>query len=197
MAGRASPSGTAGGASAIEPARSSASTDPPRNQERRPDEGAVHTSAGSSGRSVRADRPEAVRAVDRAVHARLEGNLRLVAAGRADHREVLAGRAVVATLVAAGATDVAGVIAAVALGAPAGAAARAALGVTDEPFLLVVLLVGRRVDEFHSAVHTGQGSIEKSHVAPPRRGLARCTRGAAESKVGGLSGRRRTAGTLS
>src|SRR6185436_3174905 len=61
--------------------------------------------------SVRADRPEAVGAVDRAVHTRLERHLGLVAAGRADHREVLACRPVVAALVAARAADVAHVVA--------------------------------------------------------------------------------------
>src|SRR6187549_1886580 len=113
--------------------------------------------------SVRADGPEAVRAVDRSVHARLERHLRLVATGRADHGEVLAVGAVVATLVAARAADVVGVVAAITSGAPAGSAAGAALGVAGEPLLHVVLLIGGRVDELHPAIDTVKSPIDVGH----------------------------------
>ena len=121
-----------------------------------------------SGRlSVGPDRPEAVRAIDRPIHPGLERHMRLVAAGRADDREVLAARAVIAALVAARAADVADVVAAVTRSPAAGPAARAALRVADEPLLDVVLLVSGRVDEFHAAVDAVQGSIDVGHVAPP------------------------------
>src|SRR6187551_3689230 len=75
-------------------------------------------------------RPEAVRAVDGLVHAWLEGNLRGIAALRANDREVLAHRAVIAALVAARAADLADVEAArLACGAARCAAARAAFGI--------------------------------------------------------------------
>src|SRR4051794_36049545 len=72
------------------------------------------------------DRPEAVRAVDRAIHPRLERYLGLIAAGRAENREVLAHRTVVTALVSARPSDVADVVAAVAARPSAGSAARAA-----------------------------------------------------------------------
>src|SRR3954447_26462543 len=117
--------------------------------------------------SVGLDGPEAVRAVDRAVHARLEGDLRLVPARRADDGEILAVRAVVAALVATRPADVADVIAGVARRAPAGATAGAALRFADEALLLVVLLIGRRVDEFHAAIYTAQGSVAIGHESRP------------------------------
>src|SRR3954451_17411956 len=117
--------------------------------------------------SVGLDGPEAIRAVDRAVHARLERDLRLVSAGRADDGEVLAVRPVVTALVAAWAADVADVIAGVAGRATAGATACAALGFADEALLLVVLLIGRGVDEFHAAFDTAQGSIAIGHESRP------------------------------
>src|SRR5206468_745335 len=64
--------------------------------------------------SVGADRPEAVGAVDRPVHARTERHLRLVAAGGADDREVLPVGTIDASLVAAWPADVTDVVAAVA-----------------------------------------------------------------------------------
>src|SRR5439155_1192896 len=76
--------------------------------------------------SVGLDLAEAVRAVDRPVHPRLEWHLRLVAARRANDREIFARRPVVAALVAARAADLADVVAGVPSGAPAGPAARAA-----------------------------------------------------------------------
>jgi hypothetical protein len=71
--------------------------------------------------------------------------------------------AVVATLVAARATDVADVVAAVAARPPAGPAARAALRVADEPLLLVILLIRGGMDEFHSTVDAVQASIGVGH----------------------------------
>src|SRR5439155_7197325 len=106
--------------------------------------------AGSAARSARLDGPEAVGAVDRPIHPRLEGHLGLVPARRADHREVLAGRSILPALVAARPADVVEVVAALARSTPAGAAARAALRIGGEPLLCVELLVGRRVDELHA-----------------------------------------------
>src|SRR3954468_1616280 len=74
--------------------------------------------------SVRLDLAEAVRAVDRLVHAGLERHLRLVTARRADGREVLAGTAVVRALVAPGATERVRVVAAAIAGRPAVGPAR-------------------------------------------------------------------------
>ena len=78
-------------------------------------------------------------------------------------REVLPGDVIVAALVAARPTDVPDVVAGVAAGAAAGSTARAALRVRREPFLYVVLLVGRRVDELHPAVDAGQRPIGVGH----------------------------------
>jgi hypothetical protein len=103
--------------------------------------------------------PEAVGAIDRPVHPWLERDLGLIAARRAEDREILAGRSL-AALVAARSTDVSEVrFAAVSSGSPAGAAAGAALGIRDEPLLHIELLVGGGVDEFHAAVDAGDGSI--------------------------------------
>ena len=103
--------------------------------------------------------PEAVGAIDRPVHPWLERDLGLIAARRAEDREVLAGRSL-AALVAARSADVAEVrFAAVSSGSPAGSAAGAALGIRDEPLLHIELLVGGGVDELHAAIDTGDGSI--------------------------------------
>ena len=83
--------------------------------------------------SVGANRPEAVGAVDRAVHAGLEGDLRLVATGRAHHREVLAVGAIIAALVAPRAADVSDVVAAVAGSSPAGAQLVQRFGSLENP----------------------------------------------------------------
>ena len=105
-----------------------------------------------------------------------ERHLRLVAARRADDREVLAIGALDAPLVAARAADLADVVAPIAGRAPAGAAARAALRVGCEPLLDVVLLIGCRVDELDAAVDAVQGPISVGHVAPPGAmvGWVRC-----------------------
>src|SRR5947207_15769320 len=113
--------------------------------------------AGRCGRpepepSVRLDRPEADRAVDGPVHPRLERDLRLVPARRADDREVLSVRPVVAALVAARAPDLPDVIAPISARPATRPAAGAPLGVADETLLLVILLIRGRVDEFHPAV---------------------------------------------
>src|SRR5215467_7350732 len=113
--------------------------------------------------SVRVGGPEAIRAVDRAVHARLERHLRLAAAGSADHGEVLASGTVVAPLIAARATDAAHVVPTLAGGSATGAAAGAALRLAGEPLLHVVLLIGGRVDEVHPAVDAVQGPIDVGH----------------------------------
>src|SRR6188768_2959922 len=132
-------------------------------------------------RSVGLDLAEAVRAVDRLVHARLERYLRLVAARRADRREVLARSAVVGALVAARATQRGRVVAAAVAGrTPVGAARGAALGVGGEPLREVVLLVRGGVDELHTAVHAVDGPIDVDHeAAPPERARrrGRCVRG--------------------
>ena len=67
--------------------------------------GGIVTAGSGRDPSVRLDLAEAVGAVDRLVHPRLERHLRLVAARGADRREVLAGAAVVGPLVAARAAD--------------------------------------------------------------------------------------------
>ena len=113
--------------------------------------------------------PEAVGAVDGPVHAWLERDLGLVAAGRAEDREVLANRPV-AALVAPRAADVADVgLAGIAGRASQGPAAGAALGVGDEPLLCVELLVRGRVDELDAAVDAGEGSIGVGQPGPPGR----------------------------
>jgi len=113
--------------------------------------------------SVGLDLPEAIGAVDGAIHARLERDLRLVAAGRADHGEVLTGNVLVAALVAARPTDVADVIAGLTTRPPAGTAAGAALRVRGEALLDVVLLISGRVDELHPTVDAGQRSVDVGH----------------------------------
>jgi len=91
----------------------------------------------------------------------------------------------VASFVAAGPADVADVGTAFTTGAAAGPATRAALGVAHEPLLLVVLLIGRRVDEFHAAIHAVEASIDVGHVAPPTRAaLQGCALRAAASADG-------------
>jgi hypothetical protein len=118
---------------------------------------------GQGRASVGLDLPKAIRAVNRAIHARLEWNLRLVAARRADHREIFTGDVIVATLVAARAANITDVVARFASRPPARSAAGAALRVGSEAFLDVVLLVGGRMDEFHPAVDTGQRSVDVGH----------------------------------
>src|SRR5690349_3258683 len=141
--------------------------------------------------SVRADGPEAVRAVDRSVHPGSEGHLRLVATGRAHDREILAVRAVDAPLVATRTTDVLDVVAALTGCAPAGSAAGAALGIRRETLLRVVLLIGRGVDEVDSTVDAGDRPISVGHGAPPGRvgRVVRLRRAAASAvgKAGGLA----------
>src|SRR3954451_5747615 len=66
---------------------------------------------GEDRASVGVDLPEAVRAVDRAVHPRLERDLCLVAALGAEDREVLAGRG--GALVASRAAQLGGAVAAI------------------------------------------------------------------------------------
>jgi hypothetical protein len=102
---------------------------------------------------------EAVGAVDRAVHMRPKRHLGLVATTRADDGEVLSR----ASIAAFSAWTLAGIT----HGAAGGSAARAALGVRNEPLLRVELLILGRVDELGSAVNTGQGSIDVRHVLPP------------------------------
>ena len=119
-------------------------------------------------RSVRADLPEAVRAIDRPIHPRLERNLCLVAAGRADDGEVLPDRPLVAALVAARPTDVADVVSTLARGPAAGATAGAALGIRGEPLGGVVLLIGRGMDELHATVDAVQGSVYVGHDGSSR-----------------------------
>src|SRR5437773_5089173 len=104
---------------------------------------------------------EAIGAVDRPIHARPERDLRLVAALRAEHGEVLASRGT--ALVASGTAEVGGGVAGVARGTAAGAAAHAPLRVRGEPFLRVEALVVGGVDEFGATVDTGQGSIGVGH----------------------------------
>src|SRR5262249_5827868 len=93
----------------------------------------------------------------------LERDLRLVAAVRADHREIFPGDVVVATLVAARPTDVPDVVSGLPTGPATCAAARAALGVRRKPLLCVVLLIGGRADELHPAVDAVQRSIGVGH----------------------------------
>ena len=142
--------------------------------------------------SVGLDLAEAVRAVDRPVHPRLEGHLGLVAARRADHREVLAGDPIIAALVAAGPTDFTDVVARVAAGAAAGPTACASLGVGREPLLRVVLLVGRRVNELHPTVDAVQRPIGIGHqsssplrCSPIRLGRGHRRAGRCEERRGG------------
>src|SRR5664279_3306254 len=107
--------------------------------------------------------PEAVRAVDRTVHPRLERDLGLIAAGRAEHGEVLTGRPL-AALVAARTADIAQVVVSrLADGPPARPAGAAALGVGHEALLGIELLVGRAVDELDAAVDAGKSSIGVGH----------------------------------
>jgi hypothetical protein len=106
---------------------------------------------------------EAIGAIDRTVHAGLERDLGLVAAGRADHGEILPGDAIVAALVAAGPPDLADVVPGVASSPSTRPTARAALGIRRESLLLVVLLIGRRMDELHPAVDACQRSISVGH----------------------------------
>jgi len=121
---------------------------------------------------LRADLPEAVRAVDRAVHPRLERHLGLVTALRAEDREVLATGA---GLVATRPTQVAGIEPAVAGGAATGAAAHAALRLRGEALLGVVLLIVGGMDEFDAAVDASECSVDVGHEAASR---ARCQLGA-------------------
>src|SRR6185312_7987683 len=143
--------------------------------------GRAHADAPAQGgcgtRSVRADRPEAVRAVHGAVHPRPERHLRLIAARRAHDREVLTVRSVDGPLVAARTTDVLDVVTTVAGGAPTGPAAGAALRIRRESLLRVVLLIGRGVDEVDSTVDAGDRPISVGHGAPPGRVVAWCTCG--------------------
>src|SRR5215203_1038394 len=98
------------------------------------------TSGCDRGSSVRLDLPEAVRAVDRLVHPRLEGHLRLVPARRADRGKVLARPSLLGSLVAPRAADRPDVVAAaVARRASVGTARCAPLGIRRERLLLVVL----------------------------------------------------------
>jgi hypothetical protein len=117
--------------------------------------------------SVGLDLAEAVRAVDGPIHSRLERDLGLVAARGADHGEVLARDPIVSSLIASGSADFSNVISGIAAGPPAGSTARTAFGVGREPLLHVVLLVGRRMNEFHSAVHAGERPIGVGHVTLP------------------------------
>src|SRR5438132_3865284 len=103
-------------------------------------------------RSARLDHPETVRAVDRAIHPRLEGDLGLVPARRADDCEVLPHRTVVASLIATRSANLPNVIAPVPSGAAAGSAARAPLRIRGESLLRLELLVGGRVDELDPAI---------------------------------------------
>jgi hypothetical protein len=121
--------------------------------------------ARPGGRSVRLDLAEAVRAVDRPVHARLERHLRLVAARRADDGEVLAGGAVVAALVTTRSADLADVVPGVARGAAAGSTARAALRVRCETLLSVELLVCGGMNEFHPTIDAIDRSVDVGHGA--------------------------------
>src|SRR4029079_7125067 len=139
--------------------------------------------------SVRADRPEAVRAVDRAVHPRSEGHLGLIAAGRAHDGEILPVRSVDRPLIASRTTDVLGVVAPLAGGPPAGSATGAALGIRGESLLRVVLLIGRGVDEVDSTVDAVDRPISVGHGAPPGRvGRVVRLRRAAASAVGKARG---------
>jgi hypothetical protein len=115
--------------------------------------------------SVRLDLAEAVRAVDRSIHTRLERHLRLVAARGADDGEILAGGPVVASLVATGPADFADVVAGVARRAAARSAARAALWVRCEPLLCVELLICGGMNEFHPTVDTLDRSVDVGHGA--------------------------------
>ena len=117
--------------------------------------------------SVGLDLAEAVRAVDRPIHSRLERNLGLVATRGADHGEVFARDPIVSPLVASGSPDISNVRSGIAAGPPAGSTARTAFGVGREPLLHVVLLVGRRMNEFDSAVDAGERPIGVGHVALP------------------------------
>src|SRR5688572_27385045 len=120
------------------------------------------------------DVSEAVGAVDRPVHARLERHLRGVAALRTDDREILAHRPVIAALIAARSADLAHAIAAgLAHRSPGRSAARTALGIGREPLLRVELLVCRGVDELHAAVGAGQGAICIGHrgTSPGQRAI--------------------------
>src|SRR3990172_8656908 len=139
-------------------------------------------------RLLRADLPEAVGAVDRAVHPRLERDLGLVAALRAEDREVLAAGA---GFVAARAAEVAGVVAAVAGGPSAGPAAHAALRLRGEALLCVVLLIVGGMDEFDAAVDASERSIDVGHRAASR---ARCQLGALRGIGVGTAGKARSRG---
>src|SRR5256885_9437871 len=118
-------------------------------------------------RSVGLDLAEAVGAVDRPVHPRLERHLGLVAARRADDRKIFARRPVVAALVAARAADLADVVAGIPSGTPAGPAARAALRIRREPLLCVELLVGRGEDELNAAIDAAAVTIGVDYERPP------------------------------
>ena len=85
---------------------------------------------------------EAVAAVDRLVATRLEGNLSLLAAVRADRGEHLTLRAGVPVS-----------------GAESGAALRAAARLVLEALLGVELLLGSREDEFLAAVAANEGFV--------------------------------------
>ncbi len=120
------------------------------------------------------DLAEAVGAVDRPVHARLERDLRCVSALRADHGEVLAGRPVVAALVAARAADLASVVSTRLADRPTRCpAAGAAFGVRNESLGCVELLVRSRVNELNATVQAGHVSIGIRHLKRPPHGHRR------------------------
>ena len=86
-----------------------------------------------------------------------------------EHRTAKYSRVGAAALVAARAAEVGGGVAGVARGAPAGAAAHAALRLGREALLGVVLLIVGGVDELGAAVDAGEGSIGVGHEEPPER----------------------------
>jgi hypothetical protein len=129
--------------------------------------GPPRSTASNRPASVGLDLPEAIRAIDRSIHARLERNLCLVATRRADHGEILARHMVVSALIAARTADVTDVVARLTTGPPAGSTAGASLRVRSEALLDVILLVGGRMDEFHTAVDTCQRSVDVGHENVP------------------------------
>lgn len=109
--------------------------------------------------SLGVDDSEAVGAVDRPIHVRLEWDLGLVAAASAHDREVVAHRPA--------ATIPSGSLAALSHRSPGRPAAGAAFGFRHEPFLGVVLLILGRVYELGAAIDTCKCPIDVGHVSPP------------------------------
>ena len=113
---------------------------------------------------------EAVRAVDRLVAPRLEGDLRLLATVAAHRRVHLALRAVIPTRAIATAV---GIAAATLLRLARAPAVWAAPGLVDQPTLLVELLLTGGPDEFLPTIAAGQCFVLEAQFRTLSRKLTR------------------------